>query len=221
MFTGIVEERGEVLNRVSRDGGRLVVRAALAGELALGDSVAVNGCCLTVVGLGDGWWEAQAVSETLARTNLGELAPGSPVNLERPVRPLDRLGGHMVQGHVDAAVPVLAPAPELVVGLPLHLSRYVVEKGSVALDGVSLTVAEVGEDYFRVAVIPHTMEVTTLGRRTAGERVNLEVDLLAKYVEKLLGGRGPANTGPAPATAAPVPPTAGPAPAPTPGPPER
>src|SRR5579875_1592306 len=210
MFTGIVEERGEVLNRVSRDGGRLVVRAALAGELALGDSVAVNGCCLTVVGLGDGWWEAQAVSETLAR-----------VNLERAVRPLDRLGGHMGQGHVDAAVPVLAPAPELVVGLPLHLSRDVVEKGSVALDGVSLTVAEVGEDYFRVAVIPHTMEVTTLGRRTAGERVNLEVDLLAKYVEKLLGGRGPANTGPAPATAAQVPPTAGPAPAPTPGSPER
>jgi riboflavin synthase len=194
MFTGIVEERGEVLNQVSQEGGRLVVRAALASDLGVGDSVAVNGCCLTVVARGDAWWEAQAVAETLARTSLGDLVPGSPVNLERPVRPVDRLGGHLVQGHVDAAVPVLAPAPDLVVRLPPELARYVVEKGSVAVDGVSLTVVEVGEDRFRVAVIPHTQEVTTLGRRNAGERVNLEVDLLAKYVEKLLAGPAPART---------------------------
>lgn len=186
MFTGIVEELGRVRER---DGGRLVVEAELSGDLAVGDSVSVNGCCLTVVatgGAGEAWWAADAVAETMSRTALGDLVAGSRVNLERPLRPADRLGGHLVQGHVDAAAEVLAPAPELVVALPSALARYVVEKGSVTVDGVSLTVVEVSGASFRVAVIPHTAAVTTLGLRRPGERVNLEVDVLAKYVERLL-----------------------------------
>lgn len=190
MFTGIVEELGRV---GSREGGRLVIEAALAAELRTGDSVAVNGCCLTVVATGDGWWAADAVSETLTRTNLGDLAAGSPVNLERPVRPVDRLGGHVVQGHVDATGVIARPAPDLVIELPPGLARYVVEKGSVAVDGVSLTVVDVGSDRFRVAVIPHTAAVTTLGLRVAGDRVNLEVDVLAKYVERLLQQADPVS----------------------------
>lgn len=186
MFTGIVEELGALRSRV---GGRLVLDAAMADELAIGDSVAVNGCCLTVVAKGapgEGWWAADAVAETLSRTNLGHLAAGDAVNLERPLRLSDRLGGHLVQGHVDAAGEVLNPAPELVVGLAEPLVRYVVEKGSVTLDGVSLTVVEAGEDRVGVAVIPHTAAVTTLGRRRVGDLVNVEVDMLAKHVERLL-----------------------------------
>ncbi|MGH9066440.1 MAG: riboflavin synthase [Acidimicrobiales bacterium] len=194
MFTGIVEDLGRVGGppgggRQLTDGGeagRLVVHCGLAAELSVGDSVAVDGCCLTVVELGDGWWAADVVAETLARTTVGNLGPGARVNLERPVRPVDRMGGHIVQGHVDAVGEILAPAPELVVGLGRPWIRYVVEKGSVALDGVSLTVVAVGEGSFSVAVIPHTAEVTTLGHKAAGDRVNVEVDLLAKYVEALL-----------------------------------
>jgi riboflavin synthase len=126
--------------------------------------------------------------ESFRRTNLGDLQPGDRVNLERPVRLADRLGGHLVQGHVDAVVEVLAPAPDLRVALPAGLARYVVEKGSITVDGVSLTVVDVHDDAFSVAVIPHTAEVTTLGHRRPGDRVNLEVDVMAKYAEKLLQG---------------------------------
>jgi riboflavin synthase len=186
MFTGIVEELGTV---VSRDGMRLRIRATQVVEDAkIGDSIAVNGCCLTVVDLGPDWWEADVVDESYARTNLGDLAPGAPVNLERPVRPTDRLGGHVVQGHVDAVGEVVVPAPDLRIRMPADLTRYVVTKGSITVDGVSLTVVDDLDDGFTVAVIPHTAEVTTLGRRRPGDRVNLEVDVMAKYAEKLLEG---------------------------------
>jgi riboflavin synthase len=187
MFTGIVEELGRLERR---DGGRIVFAAAVVTEDAhVGDSIAVNGCCLTVVELGPGWWAADAVDETLGRTNLGLLQPGDAVNLERPVRPVDRLGGHLVQGHVDAVGEVVDPAPDLRVRIPDELLRYLVEKGSITVDGCSLTVVEVVDDGFRVAIIPHTADVTTLGRRRRGDRVNVEVDMLAKYVERLLGVR--------------------------------
>ena len=186
MFTGIVEELGRV---ASFDGRRLRMLAdKVLDGVEVGDSTAVNGCCLTVVAHGEGWWEADVSDESLARTNLADLAPGAPVNLERPVRLTDRLGGHLVQGHVDAVGVVVEPSPELHVRLPGDLRRYVVEKGSIAIDGVSLTVAELTDDGFTVAVIPHTAEVTTLGSRVRGDRVNLEVDLVAKYVERLLEG---------------------------------
>ena len=182
MFTGIVEELGRLS---SRDGSRFTFTAErVTADAEMGGSIAVNGCCLTVVDMGPGWWRADVVDETLARTNLGDLRPGDPVNLERPVRLNDRLGGHLVQGHVDAVGEVVAAAPELAVRAP-H-TRYIVEKGSVAVDGVSLTVVEVADDRFRVAVIPHTAEVTTLGRLQRGDAVNLEFDILAKYVERLL-----------------------------------
>ncbi|HUP85083.1 MAG TPA: riboflavin synthase [Acidimicrobiales bacterium] len=184
MFTGIVEERGRVR---SRDGNRFTFEATLVLEdTKIGDSIAVNGCCLTVVESGEGWWSADAVDETLARTNLGDLEPGDPVNFERPVRAADRLGGHIVQGHVDAVGEILEAAPNLKVSLPRDLARYVVEKGSITVDGCSLTVVEAFEDAFRVALIPHTTDVTTLGSKRVGDKVNLEVDLVAKYVERLL-----------------------------------
>ncbi len=184
MFTGIVEEMGQVRRR---DGGRFEFDAALVTDDAkIGDSIAVNGCCLTVVDLGDQWFAVDAVDETLSRTNLGLLAAGDPVNLERPVRLSDRLGGHLVQGHVDAVGEVVTPAPDLRVRVPSHLLRYIVEKGSISVDGASLTVVAALDDGFTVAVIPHTARVTTLGRKGPGETVNLEVDLVAKYVERLL-----------------------------------
>jgi riboflavin synthase len=184
MFTGIVEELGRVR---ARDGGRFTFEATLVLEDAkIGDSIAVNGCCLTVVEIGEGWWRADAVDETLSRTNLGELQPGDPVNFERPVRAADRLGGHIVQGHVDAVGEILEPAPDLKVSLPPELSRYVVEKGSITVDGCSLTVVHAGDDFFTIALIPHTTDVTTLGSKQPGDKVNLEVDLVAKYVERLL-----------------------------------
>ena len=188
MFTGIVEELGTVR---SREGGRLVIDApVVTADAEIGASIAVNGCCLTVVDRGDGWWAADAVEETFARTNLGDLGPGDPVNLERPVRASDRLGGHIVQGHVDAVGEIVSPAPELQVRMPGELIRYVVEKGSITVDGCSLTVVKPLDDGFTVAVIPHTAEVTTLGRKGPGDRVNLEVDMVAKYLEKLLEARG-------------------------------
>ena len=184
MFTGIVEELGTV---VARDGGRFRFAATVVtSDAAVGDSIAVNGCCLTVVALGDGGWEADVVPESLARTNLADLAPGDAVNLERPVRLADRLGGHLVQGHVDAVGDIVSPAPDLAVRMPEELLRYIVEKGSVTVDGCSLTVVEPLPDGFRCAVIPHTAEVTTLGRKGPGDRVNLEVDVIAKYTERLL-----------------------------------
>jgi riboflavin synthase len=187
VFTGIVEELGRLSRR---DGARFVFEAsAVTEDTKAGDSIAVNGCCLTVVDVGAGWWSADAVAETLARTNLGDLAPGDPVNLERPVRLADRLGGHLVQGHVDAVGEIVSPAPELRVRMPAELLRYVVEKGSITVDGCSLTVVTPLEDGFTAAVIPHTAEVTTLGRKGPGAGVNLEVDMVAKYVERLLEAR--------------------------------
>jgi riboflavin synthase len=189
MFTGIVEELGTV---EAREGGRFRFRAPLvSADAALGDSIAVNGCCLTVVAVGEGCWEADVVEESLSRSNLADLAPGDQVNLERPMRLNDRLGGHLVQGHVDGVGTVVSPAPDLVVRCPADLLRYIVEKGSITVDGCSLTVVEPLDDGFRCAIIPHTMEVTVLGRKAAGDRVNLEVDLIAKYTERLLseGGR--------------------------------
>lgn len=186
MFTGIVEELGRL---EARDGQRVRIGARTVIEDAqLGDSIAVNGCCLTVVAQGEDWWEADVSPETEQRTNLADLTEGDPVNLERPLRLSDRLGGHLVQGHVDAVAEVLDPVPDLRVAIPEGLGHYLVEKGSVTVDGVSLTVAALDDASFTVAVIPHTAEVTNLGRRRAGERVNLEVDVVAKYVESMLGG---------------------------------
>ncbi len=188
MFTGIVEELGRV---ISFDGPRLRIAASTVLEDARqGDSTAVNGCCLTIVDHdpAEGWWEADVSEETFSRTTLGSLAPGDLVNLERPVRLQDRLGGHLVQGHVDAVAQVLRSAPDLSVSLPAGLRRYVVEKGSITVDGISLTVVDVDDTSFTVAVIPHTMAVTTLGVRRPGDGVNLEVDVMAKYAEQLLAG---------------------------------
>lgn len=204
MFTGIVEGQGTVAElRVAADdsAAALLVDAPwLAGQLAVGDSVAVNGCCLTVTVTSASGFAADLVAETLRRTALGGLRPGEPVNLERPLAADGRLGGHVVQGHVDGLGRVLArdqvgDGAELRVGLDPELARYVVVKGSIAVDGVSLTVAGVGDDWFSVALVPHTLAVTTLGRRQPGDHVQLEVDVLAKYVERLLGPLLPAAAG--------------------------
>jgi len=186
MFTGIVEELGTVL---AREGQRLRIAATtVLDDIEVGASIAVNGTCLTVVGWdhGDGWWEADVVDETYARTALGALEPGHRVNLERPVRLSDRLGGHLVQGHVDGVGEIVAAAPDLCVRTDPALLRYVVEKGSITIDGISLTVVDVRPDGFTVAVVPHTIDVTTLGQKGPGDQVNLEVDITAKYVERLL-----------------------------------
>ena len=186
MFTGIVEELGRFSGR---DGSRFTFQAAVVtADAEVGGSVAVNGVCLTVVDRGEGWWAADVVDETLNRTNLGQLAPGDPVNLERPLRLADRLGGHLVQGHVDAVAEIVQAAPDLEVRVAAEGGlRYVAPKGSVALDGVSLTVVDVLPRGFTVAVIPHTAERTTLGVRRPGDAVNVEFDVIAKYVERLLG----------------------------------
>ncbi len=184
MFTGIVEEMGTV---ASLEGPRLRITAEeVISDAEIGDSIAVDGTCLTVVALGEGWWEADVVDETFARTTLGRFGPGTPVNLERAVRAADRLGGHVVQGHVDGVGTVVTPAPDLRVEVPEHLRRFVVHKGSIAIDGVSLTVAAVHHDGLAVALIPHTRAVTTLGSRRPGDLVNLEVDVTAKHVERLV-----------------------------------
>ncbi len=196
MFTGIVEELGEVARlELGEESARIVVRGPLVVEDASsGSSIAVNGCCLTVVELDveAGTFAADVMLETLRRTSLAGLVAGSVVNLERPVPAGGRLGGHVVQGHVDGTGTVLERTPgdrwELVrVGLPADLARYVVEKGSIAVDGISLTVASVDDTSFTVSLIPETLARTTLGRRAPGEPVNLEVDVLAKYVERLVG----------------------------------
>jgi riboflavin synthase len=184
MFTGIVEELGSI---ASVEGQRVRIAASLVTEdTETGDSIAVDGCCVTVVDQGPGWWEADLTDETFKRTTFGDRVPGDPVNLERPVRMSDRLGGHIVQGHVDGVGEIIEPAPDLRVRMPRELLRYIVEKGSIAVDGVSLTVVDVLDDGFTVAVIPHTTAVTTLGSKQAGDRVNLEVDVTVKYVERLL-----------------------------------
>jgi riboflavin synthase len=195
MFTGIVEGTGRVVTLAVAPGGagaRLEVEAPWpAGALAAGDSVAVDGCCLTVAATTPGGFAADLVAETLRRTALGRLAAGDRVNLERPLALGGRLGGHLVQGHVDGVGRVLERRPvgegeEVRVELPEALARYVVEKGSIAVDGVSLTVAGVGEGWFAVALVPHTLATTTLGQRGPGDPVHLEVDVVAKYVERLV-----------------------------------
>jgi riboflavin synthase len=205
VFTGIVEELGEVVVLEERQGSaRLTVRGPqVSSDAARGDSIAVNGVCLTVTGSSGGLFTADVMGETLRRSSLGALSPGSRVNLERPMRLDGRLGGHIVQGHVDGTGTILERRPagdwEVVrIGVPPELVRYVVEKGSVAVDGVSLTVSGLSEaaappggqdaqpGWIEVSLIPETLERTTLGRKQAGEVVNLEVDMIAKYVERLL-----------------------------------
>jgi riboflavin synthase len=193
VFTGLVQDLGTV-HRVDQTAGgvRLSVRSPLAAELSEGDSVAVNGVCLTAVGMcGGELFGADVMHETLRRSSLGEVQPGSPVNLELPLRAADRLGGHIVQGHVDGLGVVREAREEgfarvVVFDADPGLLRYVVEKGSIAVDGVSLTVSDIGEDWFAVSLIPETLERTTLGAVAPGSPVNLEVDVLAKYVEKLV-----------------------------------
>jgi riboflavin synthase len=191
MFTGIVEEMGTIVDVTdSGDRRRLRIGARLVLEDAkVGDSTSVNGCCLTITALGDGWWDADVSAESLSRTNLGGLGVGDPVNLERPMRLADRLGGHLVQGHVDAVGEVVEPAPRLRVRMPDQLLPYIIEKGSITVDGVSLTVVDVFDDGFDVALIPHTLADTTLQDKRVGDAVNLEVDMVAKYVERLLKER--------------------------------
>ena len=210
MFTGIVEELGRVVRlETVEDSARLTVEApTVTQDVSLGDSVSVNGCCLTVTAVHGSTFTADLMAETLTRTTLGSQAPGDPVNLERALRASDRLGGHIVQGHVDATAEVLDHHRGehwdlLRIGLPQEIARYVVVKGSVALDGVSLTVVDVVDvsntldaspapgagASLSVGLIPETLRRTTLGTRRPGERVNLEVDVLAKYAERLLGAR--------------------------------
>ena len=210
MFTGIVEELGRVVRlETVEDSARLTVEApTVTQDVSLGDSVSVNGCCLTVAAVHGSTFTADLMAETLARTTLGSQAPGDPVNLERALRASDRLGGHIVQGHVDATAEVLDHHRGehwdlLRIGLPQEIARYVAVKGSVALDGVSLTVVDVVDApstldvapvpgagaSLSVGLIPETLRRTTLGSRRPGERVNLEVDVMAKYAERLLGAR--------------------------------
>lgn len=185
MFTGIVEELGKV---ASRNGSRLRINAGTVLEGSdLGASIAVNGCCLTVVATdGSTYWDADVSDETYSRTNLGSLQAGDVVNLERPMALGERLGGHIVLGHVDAVGHVVSPAPDLVIRIPRDLMHLIVEKGSVTVDGISLTAFDLTADTFRVAVIPHTTAVTTLGVRKAGDAVNIEMDVLAKHVQRLV-----------------------------------
>jgi riboflavin synthase len=196
VFTGIVEELGEIIAvEPQADAARLRIRGPLVtGDAVHGASIAVNGVCLTVVELGDGEFTADVMQETLDRSSLGALAAGSRVNLERPVTLEARLGGHLVQGHVDGTGEILERIPsehwEVVrISLPDDLGRYVVEKGSITVDGISLTVVEAARDWFSVSLIPTTLALTTLGTRKAGDRVNLEVDVVAKYVERMLQWR--------------------------------
>lgn len=195
MFTGLVEGRGTVAGIVAEgDAVRLVVDVPeeMAGGCRLGDSVAINGCCLTVVEVDGRRWSFQAGTETLSKTNLGKLEAGHPVNLERPLPADGRLGGHFVQGHVDGVGEVTSITREdedwvfMAFRVPEELALLMVQKGSVAVDGVSLTLVDVGRDSFSVALIPHTLDMTTLGIRDVGAAVNIETDILGKYVQKML-----------------------------------
>jgi riboflavin synthase len=200
MFTGIVEELGTVAGVEDQgDAIRLSIHAEhVLTDVRLGDSIAVNGCCLTVAERNGDTWTADVMQETLDKTSLAGVQPGDRVNLERAVTPTTRLGGHIVQGHVDGVGVVRRRSPsehwEVVeIEMPSELGRYLVDKGSVTVDGVSLTVVEAGEDRFTVSLIPETLARTTLGHRQPGDRVNLEVDVLAKHVEKLLQSREDAS----------------------------
>jgi riboflavin synthase len=195
MFTGLIADLGSVtaLER-DDDGATLEIATQLAGELAEGDSIAVNGVCLTATDVGSETFHAQAIPETLARSSLEQLGVGSPVNLELPLRAEDRLGGHVVQGHVDGVGSVRAVREDgfsrvLEIEPEPQLARYLVEKGSVALDGVSLTISALNDDAFAVSLIPETLQRTNLGRIREGAQINIEVDILAKHVERLLDQR--------------------------------
>lgn len=184
VFTGIVEELGSV---AARNESRLRIAASVVLDGSpIGASIAVNGCCLTVVKVGDGWWEADVSDETFRRTTLGALVVGDRVNLERPMAANGRFGGHIVLGHVDMVGEIVSPAPNLRVRVGREHMQLLVEKGSVSVDGVSLTVFGLDADSFEVAVIPHTADVTTLGARRSGDTVNIEFDVLAKHVERLV-----------------------------------
>ncbi len=196
MFTGIVEERGTVASiEQLTNAARVAIRGSVVlSDVRAGDSIAVNGVCLTVVDLGPDYFTADVMEETLKRSSLDAVAAGSEVNLERAARLDSRLGGHLVQGHVDGTGAVLAIEPDahwtaMRISLPVDLGRYVVEKGSITVDGVSLTVVAVDDEAFSVSLIPTTLAETTLGSRQVGDRVNLEVDAIAKYVERLMQGR--------------------------------
>lgn len=193
MFTGLVETMGRVVERIDQPPGALLRVAAgvVAEGAALGDSICVNGCCLTIIEVRQEQLAFEAGEETLRRTNLGKLQPGSLVNLERSLRPGDRLGGHFVTGHIDGTGVLLLreadpPWAKLWFSIPPGLGKQVASKGSIAVDGVSLTVVDVQEDRLSVALIPHTLAVTTLGNLQEGESVNLETDILAKYVARQL-----------------------------------
>jgi riboflavin synthase len=192
MFTGLIQALGRVA-AIDRDeaGARITIETPLVSDLAAGDSIAINGVCLTAVSLNNGSFEADAMNETLTRSSLGALSAGSEVNLELPLRATDRLGGHVVQGHVDGVGTIAEVAPDgfsrrIRIEAPSDLLRYVIEKGSIAVDGVSLTVAAVDDSSVTVSLIPETLQRTNLGRIRTGASVNLEVDVLAKYVEKLI-----------------------------------
>jgi riboflavin synthase len=202
MFTGIVAELGEVAAiEQYGDAARLTIRGSTEG-VSTGESIAVNGVCLTVADIWDQTFTADVMGETLDRSSLGALTPGAPVNLEQSVRLADRLGGHLVQGHVDGTGTIISRTPaahwdQVRISLPASISRYVVHKGSIAVDGISLTVSALGpppadgpdgDTWFEVCLIPETLKRTTMGARAPGEVVNLEVDLIAKYVERLLSG---------------------------------
>jgi riboflavin synthase len=192
MFTGLIADLGSVTSiERDSDGATLDISTALAGELAEGDSIAVNGVCLTATGVREDGFSTQAMLETLRRSSLEQLRPGSPVNLELALRADGRLGGHIVQGHVDGTGAVVGTREEgfarvVEVELEGELGRYLVEKGSVAVDGVSLTVSEIRDEGFSVSLIPETLVRTNLGEIHVGDRVNIEVDVLAKHVERLL-----------------------------------
>jgi riboflavin synthase len=199
MFTGIVAELGEVAGIEQRgDAARLTIRGSTEG-VSPGDSIAVNGVCLTVTGILDGTFTADVMGETLDRSGLGALRAGAPVNLEQSVRLADRLGGHLVQGHVDGTGTIISRSPaehwdQVRISLPAGISRYVVHKGSITVDGISLTGSALGppgdtDTWFEVCLIPETLKRTTMGARQPGEVVNLEVDVIAKYVERLLSGK--------------------------------
>ena len=205
MFTGIVAELGEVAGIEHHgDAARLTIRGSTDG-VALGESIAVNGVCLTVTGILDGTFAADVMGETLSRSTLGALTAGAPVNLERSARLADRIGGHLVQGHVDATATIISRTPaehwdQVRISLPGRIARYLVEKGSIAVDGISLTISALSaparaggrsaDGWFEVCLIPETLKRTTLGTRKPGDAVNLEVDVIAKYVERLLAQEG-------------------------------
>lgn len=195
MFTGLIADLGSVTAlEQDGDGARIEIRSGLAGALSEGDSIAVNGVCLTATAVGDEGFSAQAMIETLERSSLGQLRAGAPVNLELALRAGDRLGGHVVQGHVDGIATVRSVRDQgfarvLEIDVDPGLARYLVEKGSVAVDGVSLTVSAIGEHGFSVSLIPETLERTSLGQVREGQVVNIEVDILAKHVERLMEAR--------------------------------